>query len=50
MAISECPQCTCHIPLETGADVGDVISCPDCGAALKLVSQSPPLFKAVGEE
>ena len=49
MAISECPVCTFHIPVESGMQEGDQMECPDCGALLKLVSLSPPLFERAGE-
>ncbi|MCX6772898.1 MAG: lysine biosynthesis protein LysW [Candidatus Micrarchaeota archaeon] len=50
MAISECPSCTFHIPIESNMQEGDVIECPDCGAKLKLVSLMPPLFEEIKEE
>lgn len=50
MAISECPECTFHIQLEDGAELGQIILCPDCGEKLKLVSVNPPIFEAVKEE
>lgn len=50
MAISECPECTFHIPLPSNLGEGDVIACPDCGAMLKLASISPPIFEPVKEE
>ena len=45
MAISECPSCTYHIALPSNLEEGDVMQCPDCGQALKLVSISPPIFE-----
>ncbi len=50
MAISECPACTFHIPLSSSMGEGDVMECPDCGARLKLVSLSPPIFEEIKEE
>ena len=50
MAISECPVCTFHIPLPSSMAEGDAMECPDCGAHLKLVSLSPPLFEEIKEE
>ena len=48
MAVSECPECTFHIQLEEGIEVGQVIACPDCGAMIKLVKDFPPVFELVG--
>jgi len=48
MAISECPECTFHLQLEEGVEVGQVINCPDCGARIKLVKDFPPVFELVG--
>ena len=49
MAISECPACTFHVQLEEGLEVGQVITCPDCGALIKLVRDFPPMFALAGE-
>ena len=49
MAVSECPACTFHVQLEEGLEVGQVITCPDCGALIKLVGDFPPVFALVGE-
>ncbi|VVB99697.1 Uncharacterised protein [uncultured archaeon] len=50
MAISECPECTLHVQIESNMQVGDVMQCPDCGTMIKLVSLDPPMFEKVGEE
>ncbi len=50
MAISECPECTFHIALEPGLEVGDVMECPDCGKRIKLVSDFPPMFERAGDD
>jgi len=50
MAISECPACTFHIAVESNMQVGEAMDCPDCGAPLKLISLSPPIFEKIGEE
>lgn len=49
MAISECPSCTFHIPLSSNMQEGDQMECPDCGAKLKLVSLTPPIFEEISE-
>ena len=50
MAISECPECTFHIALPSNAGEGMVMECPDCGALLKLINLSPPIFEKAGEQ
>ena len=50
MAISECPLCTFHIPIDSSMAEGDVVQCPDCGASLKLASITPPLFEMLKED
>jgi alpha-aminoadipate carrier protein LysW len=47
MAISECPSCTFHVPLSSNMQEGEVMACPDCGAEIKLVQLSPPIFELV---
>jgi len=49
MAVSECPSCTFHIQLEEGMAAGQVMNCPDCGALLKLVQETPPVFALAGK-
>ena len=50
MAISECPVCTYHIPVSSDMEEGGAYECPDCGARLKLVSLTPPLFEEISSE
>jgi len=50
MAVSECPECTFHIPLPHGISAGDAMECPDCGAKLRLKSAYPPIFEKAGED
>lgn len=50
MAVSECPACTCHIPMREGAAEGDTLKCPDCGALLRVKSAYPPVFELAKED
>lgn len=50
MAISECPQCTFHIAVQSNMAEGDVIACPDCGVMLKLIGSLPPVFELAEKE
>ncbi len=38
----ECPDCGAQKPLSTSMEIGQLISCQDCGARLELLSISPP--------
>ena len=37
----KCPECEAEIVLDTNAEVGEIIVCPDCGVDLEIVSLSP---------
>jgi len=50
MAISECPSCTYHIQVESNLQEGDAVSCPDCGAKLRMVKNFPPVFELIEKE
>jgi len=36
-----CPECEAEITLETNAETGEIIVCPDCGVDLEIVSLDP---------
>ena len=42
MANAECPECAGAITLAPNAEVGEILSCPDCGSRLEVRSVSPP--------
>lgn len=42
MAGAECPECAGSVNLKEGAESGEIVACPDCGARLEIVSVSPP--------
>ena len=51
MASAECPECASSIELAANAEVGEILSCPDCGTRLEVRSTSPArLEKAPGVE
>ena len=51
MAEAECPECASQISSAAGAEVGEILSCPDCGTRLEVRSITPPkLEKAPGVE
>ena len=41
MAESECPDCAAHLTSRPGIEVGEIVSCPDCGAKLEVKSLTP---------
>ncbi|MBM3228860.1 lysine biosynthesis protein LysW [Candidatus Parvarchaeota archaeon] len=38
----ECTECASQITLKEGTEVGEIITCPDCGTKLEVKSVSPP--------
>ena len=41
MPESECPDCAGHISPRPGLEVGEIITCPDCGAKLEVKNLAP---------
>lgn len=37
-----CPECLAEIELEEGAELNEIIVCPDCGVELEIISLDPP--------
>jgi len=50
MGLSECPECTYHIPIQKNMKKGDIIICPDCSARLKIISLDPLIFESLEQE
>jgi len=47
----ECIECSANISLdESKLEVGEILSCPDCGAELEVVSASPVEVALAPEE
>lgn len=46
MANAECPECAGSVSLAANAEVGEILSCPDCGNRLEVRSVSPPQLSA----
>lgn len=48
-----CPECEATISLNTDTVEGEIVTCPDCGVELEVVSVNPPelaLAPEVGED
>ncbi|GAB4127325.1 MAG: lysine biosynthesis protein LysW [Roseiflexaceae bacterium] len=48
-----CPECEASISLPSGTVEGEIVTCPDCGAELEVISVDPPelaLAPEVGED
>ena len=41
MSTVNCPECEAEITLESNAEVGEIIVCPDCGVDLEIISLNP---------
>ncbi len=39
--MAECPECAGAITLKEGTEVGEIISCQDCGTKLEVRSVNP---------
>jgi alpha-aminoadipate carrier protein LysW len=45
MANGECPECGATIALAANTEVGEILSCPDCGARLEVRNLEPPTLE-----
>lgn len=36
-----CPECEAVVSLESGAELGEILVCPDCGVELEITSLDP---------
>lgn len=50
MATALCPECDAKISLPKGTVEGEIVSCPDCGAELEVVSTNPLALDLAPEE
>ena len=41
MNTGTCPECDAEVPLPQGAMENELISCPECGTELEIVSLNP---------
>jgi alpha-aminoadipate/glutamate carrier protein LysW len=49
--MATCPECDAEIEVdEFDVDKGDLISCPDCGSNLEVISITPVELEAVEED
>ena len=47
---SECPVCAAEVVFPEDAVEGELISCPDCGTELEIVSINPPNLEEAPQE
>ncbi len=47
---AECPECAAEITFAPGTIVGEIVTCPDCGMELEVVSLDPPEVDMAPEE
>lgn len=45
----ECPECGANIEMENNVEVGEIISCADCGAELEVTVIDPVTLKLAPE-
>jgi len=46
MANAECTECAGPITLAPNTEVGEILTCPDCGTRLEVRSVNPPQLAA----
>jgi alpha-aminoadipate carrier protein LysW len=49
MADAECPECAGIIALAANVEVGEIVSCPDCGCKLEVTVVNPPAVQKAPE-
>jgi alpha-aminoadipate carrier protein LysW len=49
MAEAECPECAGKIALMEGTEVGEIITCADCGCKLEVTAVNPPAVQKAPE-
>lgn len=42
MTVPTCPECSADVSIPADAMQNELISCPDCGAELEIISLDPP--------
>ncbi len=47
---AECPECAADVALPDDAMESEIISCPECGMELELISLDPPKLDVAPEE
>jgi alpha-aminoadipate carrier protein LysW len=45
-----CPECDGEVFLNEDVIIGEIVTCPDCGADLEVVSLDPPRLELAPEE
>jgi alpha-aminoadipate carrier protein LysW len=47
---AECPVCGTDVELAAGTVQGELITCPDCGVELEVISLDPPQIEEAPQE
>ena len=47
---AECPVCGTDVELPEGTVQGELITCPDCGVELEVISLDPPQIEEAPQE
>jgi len=48
--VATCPVCDASIELDDNVELNELISCPDCGSELEVVSLDPPQVEEAPQE
>jgi alpha-aminoadipate carrier protein LysW len=41
MSAITCPECGATVPLESNAELGEIVVCPECGVDLEITGLDP---------
>ena len=48
--MATCPECEGTVPTEESVEVGEVLSCPDCGVELEVKKTNPITLELAPQE
>ncbi len=50
VAVAECPECAANVELKADVVEGEIVTCPECGVELEVISLNPPQLETAPME
>ncbi|MEW6328555.1 MAG: lysine biosynthesis protein LysW [Candidatus Micrarchaeota archaeon] len=47
--MAECPECAGSVTVKPNTEVGEILTCPDCGAKLEVAGINPTVLQKAPE-